>query len=1402
MRRVAVLLVLLGGMLGLKLLKAEPVTVGDPLTLAAIGFVVLAAFTIAEVGQRLGLPRVTGYIVTGIVLGPYATNILSQTVVEEMRMFNTLALGLIATTAGLELDIAAMRRVWRTLIATTGIKLVLVFPTVGLVFYALESNFGFLGIAGPAVLAMTLLIGTFALGTSPSVTLAVLSETRAKGRLSDLVLGAAVLKDLVVVIVLAITIAIANSLLDPAAVLGPSVLVHVAEEIGYTVVAGAAVGALLILYIRFVHAEMLLFVSAMILVVAEVSQALHLELLLVFIVAGFVVRNFSRFEHELHHPLTLVSLPVFVVFFTIAGASVSLTTLYALLPLALALSAVRAAGFWVAARAGGAIGRESALIQRTAWLGYLPLAGVTLGLIGLASARVTPLSAEITGLGMAFVAINLLVGPITLRAALGRAGDIPQKATPSAPPAAPRPSLPPEIAHYDVASELELAHAQLSDAKLTAALDRAVQEVSDTLFGFRRMTLDPWAATARNAAMAAIVEGEHKLETLRGFAETADTAEIRARAAALEALFDALQRRLRALPALAEVPLLPADRRVQRGDRFAVRWRKRGSRLLHIVSFGRAHRRRVVPVRMSARTAFEPQLARLCLDALADWSRAHAALYEELRRWGTGSQSAEETRAAIETHLADWRERFEADVRRALSLGLRQFASLAARAGGPALPGNRVRYSNVEQQVRGSLDALPNSASGWAAGLEAAQQTLLLWVQMAAIDEALDTALRDDILRPLTEACDVSLPKVELVRDRVADVATRLPKKDDPDARETNEKLLLACRNAFPTAAQAELRRARARFARSAAERDLAFELRALVDTLPAKLTVLRAGSSVHLAATPKDFATRSIALRQLADQKLIGELLPIVDGVIGDVSLRIATVSVQIRDAVDIASNALEPGPAGADALDPALAAQGIERAVERLSHIHEGLIEAAERTREELGKRVDSIHAELHALAFGQPSAELGLARVEPLLGGLKRALSAQASPRLARLQQGYRDLRAQLRRLYGSELSRELQLRYARATLDARSIRAYLQEWRASAELPPTYARLFTLEPLRDRRFFVANRAELDGLLAAERAWTDGGPSSALVVGRHGSGMTSMLNLLQVEVATRRVLRPDWSLSERALGILPTLADDLGCEHDFEAVRAAIAAQRTVVLLDELQSWFTPDAAGLRQLERFLELVVATHRDVFWIITAEQDALSVLEEALTIREAFGQVVRLSPATADGLAEVLEARHRVSGFDIVYPRTLASRFLRHFRSRSEREVFFRLLGRMTEGNLRLAIVAWRRTVDRPEGSRIEPSLHRLLGMGLPFVTLLPPRPTSMLVQLLRFGPLDPESLGRGSGLGAGEAVRNAAFLQSAGLVEPVASGREELRIPPEIQEAVVRGLRDLGAGRTGGLR
>src|SRR5690606_18168856 len=214
-------------------------------------------------------PRVTGYILAGAVLGPSAGNILSGEVVVEMRMFNTLALGLIATSAGLELDFRQLVPLARTLAVTTLLKVILGISFVGGTLFAVAQFIPLTGIDTSAqLLALALVMGALSIGTSPSITLAVLSETRAKGRLTDLVLGAAVFKDLIVVVCLAIMGALARTLLVPGEEVEPAVLITVGQELGGSLFAGVLLGMVLIAYVRFIRAEMLLFVAAMILVVA------------------------------------------------------------------------------------------------------------------------------------------------------------------------------------------------------------------------------------------------------------------------------------------------------------------------------------------------------------------------------------------------------------------------------------------------------------------------------------------------------------------------------------------------------------------------------------------------------------------------------------------------------------------------------------------------------------------------------------------------------------------------------------------------------------------------------------------------------------------------------------------------------------------------------------------------------------------------------------------------------------------------------------------------------------------------------------------------------------------------------------------------------------------------------
>lgn len=436
MKKVVVVAALLAAMVLVDWL--ERTEVAGAASLAGMGFVMLTAYAVAEIGGALTLPQVTGYILAGVVLGPSVGGIISGELVGDMRMFNTLALGLIATSAGLELDVRQMARLAKTLVLTTAIKVLVGVSAVALAFIAVESTLGLLALEGPGELStLALILGVLSVGTSPSITLAVLSETGAKGRLSDLVLGAAIFKDLVVVIGLAVATAVGRVWLAPGAALDAKVLVDVAVELGGSILAGSLVGLVFIGYVRFIRAEMLLFVAAMILVVAELCRAFHLELLLVFISSGVVVRNFSSFEHELMRPLRLVALPVFVLFFANAGASVDLPTTWQILPLALACCAARALAYLLASQVGGRWAGESRNIRKHAWLAYLPQAGVTLGLVGVAALQVPELAGPITNTGMAVVAVNLLIGPITLRRALGALGEIPHAGAAPSPAGAP-----------------------------------------------------------------------------------------------------------------------------------------------------------------------------------------------------------------------------------------------------------------------------------------------------------------------------------------------------------------------------------------------------------------------------------------------------------------------------------------------------------------------------------------------------------------------------------------------------------------------------------------------------------------------------------------------------------------------------------------------------------------------------------------------------------------------------------------------------------------------------------------------------------------------------------------------------------------------------------------------------
>jgi len=425
LRRLVALAMLVASMVALRWvagwLNANPDAAGFGFTFAGVGFVVLAAYVLADLVGLAGIPRVTGYILAGVALGPQVADILSSSVVGDLQVFNTLALALIALEAGLELRLDGIRKVGRSLGAIVALKIPLAWLLVGGAFLLGSPLLpGVDALSTGALVTIALVLGALSVGTSPAVSVAVIAETQATGRTPDLILALAVFKDVVMIVMLAFAMAVGHVLLTPGASFDAALLGALGKKVALSLAAGAALGGLLIAYMRWVRWELILILLILGYGGAWLAELLHLKMLLVFIAAGFVVGNFSPYGHDLHKPLALLALPVFMLFFTTVGAGLDLARTWAVLPLAGLLFAARLVMLYAATRIGGRLAGDSRSFTNNAWLGLVSQAGVALGLLLMAQSELPAIAVPLQQVAVALIALNLLLGPILLRVALAR----------------------------------------------------------------------------------------------------------------------------------------------------------------------------------------------------------------------------------------------------------------------------------------------------------------------------------------------------------------------------------------------------------------------------------------------------------------------------------------------------------------------------------------------------------------------------------------------------------------------------------------------------------------------------------------------------------------------------------------------------------------------------------------------------------------------------------------------------------------------------------------------------------------------------------------------------------------------------------------------------------------------
>ena len=410
------------------------------LTTFSLGFILLAAYITAQILKIAKLPLISGYIFVGIIAGPYMTGFLADTMVARLRLVDDLALSFIALTAGGTLQIKFLRNRGKAIAVNIFLLTLVVFILVFFPFLFISSRLNLMpDLTYSQIMVLACLLGVIAVARSPSSAIAIINECRAAGLFTATVLGVTVAMDVLIIIFFTLAITVSEIILGTGTAIDFRMITVLSLEVAGSLVLGLVLGKGISLYVERVGHDLPLFLLFFAFSMFKASIwfnhvmethfaiSLHLEPLLICISAGFSVQNFSNCGHIFMEGLERFALPIFVLFFSLAGASLNLDALFMTWPLAAFLVIVRAIGIFGSTWFAGILNNDPPQHRRIAWMAYITQAGVAIGLAQLAQRRFPVLGVYLTTLVLAVITINQVVGPITFKMALKLAGEVKQE---------------------------------------------------------------------------------------------------------------------------------------------------------------------------------------------------------------------------------------------------------------------------------------------------------------------------------------------------------------------------------------------------------------------------------------------------------------------------------------------------------------------------------------------------------------------------------------------------------------------------------------------------------------------------------------------------------------------------------------------------------------------------------------------------------------------------------------------------------------------------------------------------------------------------------------------------------------------------------------------------------------
>jgi NhaP-type Na+/H+ or K+/H+ antiporter len=404
--------------------------------LFVIGLLLIIGYSLGFLADKAGLPKIIGYIATGILFSPHTFHFLEQSVVVKTEPLIDVSLAFIAFEVGGSLKWEKLKNYGSTLVRILLLEslfpfvfVLVILGSAGYIFpelFSMESKW---------ILVLALLIAPLASPTDPSATIAVMHQYKSRGKVTDTIMGVAALDDAMGVFLFSISVTVAAIISGNNASLGDSIF-HALYKIVGAIGTGAALGWLMGVISKFLsiknEGQWIVILLAFIILAFGVSNLLQLDELLSAMAMGAFIANFNKQNRLLFKIIERYTEDlIFLFFFILSGLHLNINAIPHAVFLIALFVVLRISGKFAGARIGATWARAPVEVKRYTAGGLIPQGGIVIGLALLISKN--PDFSEISGTLLAVVMgsaiFHEIIGPLAAVRALKKAGETQPKSS-------------------------------------------------------------------------------------------------------------------------------------------------------------------------------------------------------------------------------------------------------------------------------------------------------------------------------------------------------------------------------------------------------------------------------------------------------------------------------------------------------------------------------------------------------------------------------------------------------------------------------------------------------------------------------------------------------------------------------------------------------------------------------------------------------------------------------------------------------------------------------------------------------------------------------------------------------------------------------------------------------------